>query len=169
MTRRQRRLLTAVGSALLMIAATAFAPWPVWLFYNPSDSALHGWYVQHPLRAIRPGTPVFAQLPADVAQFAHQRGYLPQHLPILKRVGAVGGQHVCVRRGLVHIDGRAIALTRARDGAGRPLAAWNGCRMLAPGEVFLFAAGSAASFDSRYFGPVGISALRGEAVRLWTW
>lgn len=169
MTRRQRRLLTVAASALLLIAAAAFAPWPERLFYNPSDSAPHGWYVQHPLRAIRPGTPVFAQLPVAVAQFAHQRGYLPRHLPILKRVGAVGGQHVCVRRGLVYIDGRAIALTRARDGARRPLAAWDGCRMLAPGEVFLFAASSAASFDSRYFGPVGVTALRGEAMPLWTW
>ena len=43
------------------------------------------------------------------------------------------------------------------------------CRALRPGEVFLLAPGSAASFDGRYFGPVPDSAVFGEAVPLWTW
>lgn len=166
---RQRRLLAVAASAVLLMAMAALAPWPTWLVYNPSDSAPRGWYAQRPVRALRPGTPVFARLPVDAARLAHRRGYLPQHLPILKRVGAVGGQHVCVQRGLVRIDGRTVALMRRHDGAGRPLAAWPGCRMLAPDEVFLFAAGNAASFDSRYFGPVGREAVFGEAVPLWTW
>jgi type IV secretory pathway protease TraF len=49
------------------------------------------------------------------------------------------------------------------------LAAWPGCRVLRRDEVFLFAAGNVASFDSRYFGPVGREAILGEAVPLWTW
>jgi len=168
-TRRQRRLLVVAASAVLLTAMAAFAPWSAWLIYNPSDSAPHGWYAQRPVRALRPGTPVFARLPADAARLAHRRGYLPRHLPILKRIGATGGWHVCMRGGLVRIDGRAVALTRRRDGAGRPLAAWPGCRVLRRDEVFLFAAGNVASFDSRYFGPVGREAILGEAVPLWTW
>ena len=169
MTRRQTRVLVVAASAVLLTAAAAFAPWSAWLIYNPSDSAPHGWYAQRPVRALRPGWPVFARLPADAARLAHQRGYLPQHLPILKRIGAVDGQHVCVHGGLVRIDGRVVTLARRRDGGGRPLDAWPGCRALRRDEVFLFSASNVASFDSRYFGPVGREAILGEAVPLWTW
>ncbi|MEL1262863.1 S26 family signal peptidase [Pseudoxanthomonas putridarboris] len=169
MTRRQRRLLGVAAAAVLLIGVAACALWPARLVYNPSDSAPRGWYAWWPLRDGRPGTPVFARLPADAAHLAHRRGYLPLHLPILKRIGAVGDQHACVRDGLVRIDDRVVALVRERDGAGRPLAAWPGCRTLAPDEVFLIASGHPASFDSRYFGPVGRDAILGEAVPLWTW
>ncbi len=166
---RRMRLLGIAAAAVVLLAAAAWLPWPTWLFYNPSDSAPRGWYLQRPVGDLQPGSRVFARLPADAARLAHRRGYLPQHLPILKRVGATGGQHVCVRGGLVRIDGHAVALVRSRDGVGRPLGAWPGCRMLASDEVFLFAADHPASFDSRYFGPVGRSAILGQAVPLWTW
>ncbi len=169
MTGQQRWLLGVATGALLLIAVAAWAPWSAWLVYNPSDSAPRGWYAWCPVRPWRPGAPVFARLPAAAADLAHQRGYLPRRLPILKRIGAVGGQHACVRGGLVRIDGRVLALARARDGAGRPLAAWPGCRTLASDEVFLFATGHGASFDSRYFGPVNRQHILGEAVPLWTW
>lgn len=169
MTPRQRRLLCVVAGAVLLIGVAACAPWSAWLVYNPSDSAPRGWYAWRPLRDWQPGTPVFGRLPTATAQLAHQRGYLPQHLPILKRIGAVGGQYACVRDGLVRIDSRVVGLVRQRDGAGRPLPAWPGCRILASGEVFLFASDHPASFDSRYFGPVGRDAILGEAVPLWTW
>src|SRR3546814_18936914 len=70
---------------------------------------------------------------------------------------------------MVRIDGRAVARTRMHDGAGRPLAAWPGCRRLQPGEVFLLAAGNTASFDGRYFGPVPRTVVFGEADAGWTW
>src|SRR5690606_18850300 len=111
-TRRQRRLLVVSAVAVLLIGAAACAPWSAWLVYNPSDSAPHGWYAWRRLRDWRPGTPVFARPPSAAAQLAHRRGYLPQHLPILKRIGAVGGQHACVHDGLVRIDGRVVALAR---------------------------------------------------------
>lgn len=162
-------LLTVAALAVALLALAAWRPWPAWLVYNPSASAPRGWYAQRPLRDLRPGTPVFAWLPTDAAELAHARGYLPRHLPILKRIGAIGGQQVCVRDGLVRIDGRVVALLRNRDGRSRPLIAWPGCRALAGDEVFLFGARHPASFDSRYFGPVRRAALLGEAVPLWTW
>src|SRR5690606_8666716 len=115
-TRRQRWLLGVVAGAVALIGVAACAPWSAWLVYNPSDSAPHGWYAWRSLRTWRPGTPVFARLPDATAQLAHRRGYLPRQLPILKRIGAVGGQHVCVRGGAVRIDGRVVGFVRARDG-----------------------------------------------------
>src|SRR3546814_4837841 len=119
------------------------------MFYNPSSSAPRGWYLRRPLHHLRPGALVLAHLPPVIATFAEGRGYLPRSVPLLKHVGAVAPQCVCVRNGMVRIDGRAVARTRMHDGAGRPLAAWPGCRRLQPGEVFLLAAGNTASFDGR--------------------
>jgi conjugative transfer signal peptidase TraF len=165
----RKRLLAVIAAAVLLIAAAAFVAWPTWLVYNPSDSAPRGWYGKRTVQVLQPGMLVFGKLPAGAAQLAHARGYLPQHLPILKRIGAVGGQRVCVRAGVVRIDGRAVALARIHDGAGRPLLLWTGCRVLGRDEVFLFAPEQQASFDSRYFGPVGRNAILGQAVPLWTW
>jgi conjugative transfer signal peptidase TraF len=167
--RRQKILLGVTATAAALIGLAAFVPWPPWLIYNPSESAPRGWYAQRPVRALQPGTLVFARLPTVPAVLADERGYLPRHLPILKRVGAIEGQMVCAENGLVRIGGRTVAIARSRDGHGRPLAPWRGCRALTHGEVFLFATRSQASFDSRYFGPVQREAILGEAVPLWTW
>ena len=51
------------------------------------------------------GSIVLARLPAEPAALAAQRGYLPPHIPLLKRVGAVAPQHVCI------VDGQSCALT----------------------------------------------------------
>lgn len=170
MTPRRRKILLCIATlAVALIGLADFVPWPIWLIYNPSESAPRGWYAQRPVRALQPGTLVFARLPAAAVAFADERGYLPRHLPILKRVGAIEGQRVCVENGLIRIEGRTVAIALLRDGRGRPLVHWRGCRALAHGEVFLFATRSQASFDSRYFGPVQREAILGEAVPLWTW
>ena len=169
MTRGRRATLLVTFSAVALIGLAAFVRWPIRLFYNPSESAPRGWYVQRPLHGLNPGMRVFARLPAAAARLAGQRGYLPSHLPLLKRIGALEGQVVCVEGGLVRIGGRTMTVARSRDGRGRPLDPWTGCRLLAHGEVFLVTNHSHTSFDSRYFGPVGRGAILGEAVPLWTW
>ncbi len=104
-----------------------------------------------------------------MAVFAGQRGYLPSGVPILKRIGAIAPQSVCVREQVVLIDGAVAAIARAHDGARRPLPAWQHCRPLAGGELFLLSDTNPASFDSRYFGPIAASAVLGIARPLWTW
>lgn len=170
MTPRRRKILLCIATvAVALISLAAFVRWPVWLIYNPSESAPRGWYAQRPVHALQPGTLVFARLPAAAAHLADERGYLPRHLPILKRIGAVTGQMVCAEHGLVRIEEQTVVAVRSRDGRGRSLPTWQGCRPLADGEVFLLATHSPGSFDSRYFGPVGCEAILGEAVPLWTW
>ena len=144
----------------------------VLVVYNPTDSVPRGWYRVGSIdnaASLHVGSIVLAQLPAAVAAFAGQRGYLPSNVPILKRVGAVAPQSVCVREQLVRIDGALVATARAHDGAHRPLHSWRQCRPLANGELFLLSDASPASFDSRYFGPIAVSAVLGIARPLWTW
>ena len=139
------------------------------IVYNPSDSVPPGWYRIGPPESLHVGSIVLVRLPADTAALAAQRGYLPEHIPLLKRIGAMSPQQVCIEKRIVRIDGIPVAGVHATDGRSRPLSAWQQCRRLHEGELFLLSATNPASFDSRYFGPVAVSAVIGSAQPLWTW
>ena len=166
-----RRVVVALFSGL-GIAALA---WPslhtslARIVYNPSDSVPPGWYRIDPPESLHVGSFVLVRLPADTATLAAQRGYLPEHVPLLKRIGAMSPQQVCIEKRIVRIDDIPVAGVHATDGHGRPLSAWPQCRRLHGGELFLLSATNPASFDSRYFGPVAVSAVIGSAQPLWTW
>ena len=165
--------LSACGLAALAWASFVH-PLPR-LIYNPSDSVAVGWYRVDPLgrsagslpRPLAVDSIVLTTLPPDAAALAAQRGYLPGRVPLLKRVGALAPQHVCVFDALVWIDGVSVAAVRPADRLGRPLPSWPQCRQLRPGELFLLSNTNPASFDSRYFGPVSASAVIGVAQPVW--
>ena len=160
-------LLTGLG-----IAALA---WPslhtsvARIVYNPSDSVPPGWYRIGPPESLHVGSIVLVRLPADAAALAAQRGYLPEHVPLLKRIGAMSPQQVCIEKYIVRIDGMPVASALKADRRGRLLPVWQQCRALRDGELFLLSTTNPASFDSRYFGPVAVSAVIGSAQPLWTW
>nr|MBP7657979.1 S26 family signal peptidase [Pseudoxanthomonas sp.] len=159
---RLRARLVLAGFAAVGLAALAWAafvqPLPR-LIYNPSDSVPVGWYRVDPQRhgadslprPLSVGSVVLTTLPPDVAELAAQRGYLPVHVPLLKRVGAVAPQHVCIVAGQVRIDGVPAVAALPADRLGRPLPSLQLCRRLESGELFLLSVTNPASFDSRYF------------------
>lgn len=165
--------LATIGFAALAWAAFV-QPLPR-LIYNPSDSVPVGWYRVQPLdhraaslpRRLEVGSIVLTRLPADAATLAAQRGYLPVRVPLLKRVGAVAPQHVCIIAGQVRIDGVPSAAVLPADRMGRALPSLPLCRRLEPGELFLLSVTNPASFDSRYFGPVSASTVIGVARPIW--
>ena len=175
---RMRAYIVVATLAAIGFAALAWAsfvhPLPR-LIYNPSDSVAVGWYRVDPLdrRASSLPSPlsvnsiVLVPLPAEAAALAAQRGYLPTGVPLLKRVGAVAPQDVCVFDRLVWIDGVPVANVLSADRLGRPLPSWAQCRRLEPGELFLLSVTNPASFDSRYFGPVSASTVIGVAHPVW--
>lgn len=172
----RRVLFAGMGVGLAALCAPAVMPTlahdRIVVVYNPTDSAPRGWYWVGSIgnvASLHVGSIVLARLPADVALFTGQRGYLPNGVPILKHVGAVAPQAVCVRGGTVLVDGEVVATARTHDGAYRPLQTWTQCRSLSEGELFLLSSMNPASFDSRYFGPIPASAVLGVARPLWTW
>lgn len=174
MTRAMRRnaLLVCMGAALVALVLPAMEQVRTRIVYNPSDSVARGWYLIAPdvdPDSLPVGTIVLARLPDGVAIFASQRGYLPSGIPILKRIGAVAPQSVCVREQAVRIDGTSVATARLGDATRRPLPVWAQCRRLAENELFLLSDTNPTSFDSRYFGPIDTSAVLGIATPLWTW
>lgn len=159
-------LLTLILLGVVALSVSMLIGRIPWVVYNASDSAPRGWYhVRHPAY-LRVGDYVIAQLPQQVAELAAQRGYLPRTVPVLKRIAAVAGQRVRERSGEVEIDGVPLARTRDADSRGRPLLPWRHCRVLLHDELFLLNTASPDSFDSRYFGPLDVSYVRGEAVPL---
>jgi len=165
---RARIVLAAlVACGLAALAWASFVQPSARIVYNPSDSVPVGWYRVTPAHALPDtlyvGSIVLTTLPADAATLAAQRGYLPSHIPLLKRVGAVAPQHVCIVNGIVRIDSVPVAAVLRADRWGRPLPSWPQCRQLTEGELFLLSATHPASFDSRYFGPVSAPAVIGVA------
>jgi len=179
---RLRARLVLAGLSACGLAALAWAsfvhPLPR-LTYNPSDSVAVGWYRVDPLDhrtsslprslapSLRVGSIVLVPLPAEAAALAAQRGYLPTRIPLLKRVGAIAPQEVCIAGGIVRIDGVPSATVLPADRMGRPLPSWQQCCRLRPGELFLLSVTNPASFDSRYFGPVSAAAVIGVARPVW--
>ncbi|MDA8260925.1 MAG: S26 family signal peptidase [Betaproteobacteria bacterium] len=175
---RLRARLMLVGLSACGLAALAWAsfvsPLPR-LTYNPSDSVAVGWYRIDPFdprtaslpRPLSVDSIVLVPLPAEAAALAAQRGYLPTRVPLLKRIGAVAPQEVCIVGRIVRIDGVPSAAVLRADRLGRPLSSLELCRRLEPGELFLLSTTNPASFDSRYFGPVSTSTVIGVAHPVW--
>ena len=175
---RLRARLVLAGLSACGVAALAWAsfvsPLPR-LTYNPSDSVAVGWYRIDPFdprtaslpRPLSVDSIVLVPLPAEAGTLAAQRGYLPVRVPLLKRIGAIAPQEVCIAGGIVRIDGMPSAAVLRADRLGRPLPSLQLCRRLEPGELFLLSVTNPASFDSRYFGPVSASAVIGVAHPVW--
>lgn len=112
---------------------------------------------------------VLVNLPASAKRLAAERHYLPETVPLLKRIGALSDQFVCVRGRSLWIDGELAATALTHDGEGRELTGWHDCRVLAADEILLVSRDNSASFDSRYFGPIRRSQVIGQASPLWVW
>lgn len=176
-SRRARFALAALSiSGIAAMAWAGFAASSIRVVYNPSSSVPVGWYGVQAVpvlthHSLPVGSIVLTRVPGPAASLAAQRGYLPAHVPLLKRVGAVAPQHVCIEAGQVRIDGEPVAVVLRTDSQGRALTAWAGCRQLADGEIFLLSDTHPASFDSRYFGPVRVDSVLGLARRIegWRW
>ena len=164
--RRPRAVLalTLFGLGLIGLATLARpAPWLVW---NASASAPIGLYRVLPGKPIR-GDLVLVRTPSSVRQLAAERSYLPQNIPLVKRIAAAGGDVICAAGDVISVNGRVVAERLARDRLRRPLPAWTGCQTLGPDDVFLLMEDVTGSFDGRYFGSVRRAAIIGRLVPLW--
>lgn len=161
--------LTAMLAAVCLIASPAVIPPVPRLVWNASASLPVGFYRVRAADHLAVGDIVLARPPAVLVPLFAERGYLPEGVPLLKRVAALPGSTVC-RTGLqITIDGIAADQARERDRLGRPLPSWRGCRRLGVGEVFLMNRNVRDSLDGRYFGPVPLASIIGRAAPLWTY
>src|SRR5450631_759281 len=159
-------LLTTLGAAAVVVSAIAAKPAPVYI-WNASESVPIGLYRLHRTGRLSVTQLVALQSPEPLATFLADRRYLPRGIPLLKRVLALPGQTVCRDKLVVTVDKIEMGAARARDRSGRLLPIWQGCHVIAEGEVFLMNWQSEDSFDGRYFGALPTSAIIGTAEPLW--
>ena len=139
------------------------------LVWNASASVPIGLYAVHRADTLHVGELLVVAPPEPLATFLDQRHYLPKGVPLLKRIAALPGQTVCRTGQTIFVDGVAIGKALGRDRLGRPLPVWEGCRLIAPGQLFLMNQQSSDSFDGRYFGLLASTTIVGRAEPLFTY
>ena len=160
--------LIAASSSTIAIAVSSIASMPLKLVWNMSASTPVGLYAIGPVEHLSIGDRVVVDVPGSLATFMSTRGYLPVGVPMIKPVAAIAGQRICRTGRSISIDGRDVAEALDRDRWGRALPSWQGCRVIAAGEVFLMNPAVRDSLDGRYFGVIPARAIIGRAMPLYT-
>jgi len=146
--------------------SAVFHPTPR-LIWNMTASTPIGLYALSSADELHVGDLVSIIPPEPIAKFLAEGGYLPEHVPLLKHVVALQGQVICRRDCTIMVDGIARGEALERDSHGRPLPIWQGCHLLAAGELFIMNEHVRESLDGRYFGPFSAGSVIGRAVPLW--
>src|ERR1700678_3487177 len=137
-------LMTFAAVALVLSTMDEATPTYIW---NASRSVPIGLYQLQPVGRLAV-TELVAVRPAEpLATFLDLNGYLPIGVPMLKRVLALPGQTVCRNGQTIVVDGIDVGQAQERDRRGRPLPVWQGCRVIADGDVFVMNWQSADSLD----------------------
>jgi conjugative transfer signal peptidase TraF len=160
-------LITMICAAAVVMATMGPKPAPS-LVWNASESVPVGLYRVQPAGSFMVTDLVVALPPEPLATFLAKGGYLPRGVPLIKRVLALPGQTVCRKGFVITVDRIEMGSARERDSRGRPLPAWQDCRVVSKDEVFLMNWDEPASLDGRYFGPMAASSIIGRAQPLWT-
>ena len=156
--------VSGAGVAAISVAAVAdFAPIVVW---NASASAPIGLYRIERNSPPYIGDFVLVKPDEDLAKFVTKRGYLPENIPLLKRVAALSGDEICREWEAIFINETRVADALNFDSQGRIMPSWSGCIRLQSGEIFLLN-DAENSFDGRYFGATGVDNVIGVARAVW--
>jgi conjugative transfer signal peptidase TraF len=154
----------------VMVPCVLMVLFPVWSFLglrvNTSPSLPVGLYIT----TTAASADLVEFCPAEpFASLSIARGYRESGAcgdggaPLLKPVVATAGDTVELSERGISVNGVFLRNTAplSKDTKGRPLPAWPfGRYVVAPGTVWVASSYHPRSFDSRYFGPVLITAIR---------
>lgn len=164
-----RRSIVLATSALGAAFATLpmVIDLPVRMVFNPSPSAPRGLYAAVDFERVELGDLLLVEAPRTHRNWLIGRGYLGPEVPLIKRVAALPSDRVCAQNGVIFVNQRLLATALDRDGLGRPLPIWQGCRVLLEGEFFALMIDVRTSLDSRYFGPLRTDTIIAKLQPLW--
>jgi conjugative transfer signal peptidase TraF len=165
---RIRRKLTLAAGAVLAPAAIIGIAGAIGVRLNLTNSVPIGLYVvsNSPEARLVEFCP-----PEPFATLSRERDYRERSYfgcpdgakPLLKPLAATTGDVVNVSPRGIEVNGTLIPHTAAlhTDSTGRPIAAWPiGTYRVRQGSIWVASSFNTHSFDSRYFGPVPVSAVR---------
>lgn len=161
-------LIITTALAAIGVGYPGLTSMPIKLIWNASASAPIGFYIIMSADRLEVPELVAVEPPELLATFLAARGYLPKGVPLMKRVLGLPGQRVCRTGRTITADGVEMGEALERDRMGHVLPVWQGCRVIAQGQLFLMNPEVRDSLDGRYFGPLPAAAVIGRAVPLWT-
>ena len=168
-----RRSVKAAAIATGAVAVALFALRPLGYRWNGSPSLPRGLYAT----AARSDLIEFCP-PEPWGYIALKRQYREPGVcpdygsPLLKPIAASEGDRVELSAAGIAVNGRLLPNTAPRvlDSMNRPLDHYPfGTYVVQHGEVWVASSWNYKSFDSRYFGPVRLSAIRYYLRPVWTW
>lgn len=169
-------MLTILTAGLLSAVLLVVLLWAAGLRYNESASIPVGLYLARPA-----GSVVLFCPEGQVSQLSVERGYRPVRTgamcpdgaePLGKPLAAQRNDRVDVMPEGVYVNGVLLpnSQPQAVDSLGRPMPRiWPAHYVVGPDEAWVVSSYNARSFDSRYFGPVKVSAIRAHLEPLWIW
>lgn len=175
---KNRRFFRAMGYCLLGVTIAAIPLYLAGYRINETDSLPPGiWRIVGSQGVAQRGDIVnFCPPNTDALAVARARGYLHDGPcigglePLFKPVVAVAGDRVEVTDAGIRVNGSLVANSApiAVDGRGDPMPhIERGLYRVEPGQAWMVSSYTAYSFDSRYFGPVDLSAVAGKAIPVW--
>jgi len=149
-------LVGALSGLEIVINVSASEPVGFYRIVPPSPSGFHR------------GLMVIFPVPTPFESLVYGRGWEKPGTPLLKNIGALAGDSVCILDTVFEINGTPIGPVAERDRSGLPLPRIRGCFRIEAGYFLPVSAYNARSFDGRYLGPQPLSVITGEAKPLWT-
>ena len=120
MTLPPTTIILMLCTALVSTATINSKPVPL-LIWNASQSVPIGLYRVQQADQLTVTDLVIAMPEGPLADFLAERGYLPLHVPLIKRILAVPEQTICRNHLTVMVDGIEMGSARERDHRGRKL------------------------------------------------
>ncbi len=159
--------IAALLMALVVIAWKRFGPT---ILINETPSEPVGFYrlVGHPESHYRRGMFVVFPVPSELHEMVYGRHWVREGIPLLKEVMGIRGDRVCIYVDRFEINDQVVGPVFAVDREGHPLPQQQqGCFEIQPGYFFAASQHFERSFDGRYFGPLPLGIVIGEARPLW--
>lgn len=113
------------------------------------------------------GELVTLAVPPAFTSLVYGRGWLKTGTPLLKTVGGLPGEVLCVSGGRFSLSNQDLGPVFARDSQGMPLPMLSGCSKVPPGQFVPVSTFHPKSFDGRYMGAVPLALVTGRASLLW--
>ncbi len=140
--------------------------WQVGITYQSTPSMPEGYYLTYKVKSIQRENNVIFMPNQKTEKFIIQHGWLPEGIPLLKRVIGIPGDKLCIKHHMVYINNKRVAVAKLKDNKGEALPIFTYCGEIQPDYYFVQGISSPNSFDSRYYGLIKREQIISKAVKL---
>lgn len=162
-----RDALLAMGCGLSLMLAASFIDRSDFV-WNRTESVPKGLYFVDRSASVSKGDLVALEPSDEVRKWLDNERIVGSDWPLLKHVSGLEGDEICRCGVEIFINGLHVADALEATRSGSALPAWQGCRTLQSGEVFLLN-GHPRSMDGRYFGVQLRARILGITRPIWAY